>query len=216
MKYEIALFDLDGTLTDPGIGITKSVAYALKKFGIEVKDLTELYKFIGPPLIESFERFYGFSHEDAVLGVEYYREYFSTQGIFENKVYDGIEEMLTSLKESGCKLIVATSKPEVFAVQILEHFKLDQYFSYIAGANMDETRTKKDEVIEYAIEVNNIADRSKVVMIGDREHDIMGAKKAGLHSIGVLYGYGDRNELANAGADDIVEDIDQIKEIILS
>lgn len=130
--YQTVLFDLDGTLTDPGEGITNSVVYALKKYGIEVSDKTELYKFIGPPLHESFQVFYGFSEEKAQEAVKYYREHYSKTGIFENKVYDGMEDTLELLKNSGRRLVVATSKPEKFAKQIL-HFHLIKYFSLWLG-----------------------------------------------------------------------------------
>ena len=173
--YDVILFDLDGTLTDSALGITNSVAYSLKKYGIEVADRTELYKFIGPPLQESFEKYYSFSPEEAKRAVEYYREYYREKGIFENVVYEGIESLLKMLYASGKTLLVATSKPEEFAKTILKHFNLEKYFTYIAGANMDGTRTKKDEVICYALQNGHISDRSKVLMVGDREHDILGA-----------------------------------------
>ncbi len=214
-EYQVALFDLDGTLTDPGVGITNSVAHALKKFGINVDDPTELYKFIGPPLWDSFENYYGFSKEEAKTAVEYYREYYRDKGIFENMVYDGIETLLESLQSAGKNLIVASSKPEVFARQIMEHFGLSKYFKYIAGGNLDGTRTKKDEVIEYALEANEIYDKSKVVMIGDREHDVIGAKKIGIDSIGVLFGYGSREELEHVQATFIAEKVEDIQNIIL-
>lgn len=208
--YEVILFDLDGTLTDPGEGITNSVVYALKKYGIGVSDKTELYKFIGPPLHESFEVYYGFSKEQAKEAVEYYREYYRETGMFENVVYRGMEDTLQMLKDSGRRLAVATSKPEQFAKEILGHFHLAGYFDYVAGANMDGTRTKKDEVISYALDALSISGKDsgssqsfaypKVVMVGDREHDILGAAKVGLGSIGVLYGYGSREELTAAGA----------------
>ncbi|MDD2978328.1 MAG: HAD hydrolase-like protein, partial [Hespellia sp.] len=131
--YEYVLFDLDGTLTDPGLGITNSVIYALKKFDIAVTDRKELYKFIGPPLLNSFREYYGFSEKESVLAVEYFREYFSEKGIYENKVYEDIRKVLSELKEKNKKVIVATSKPEKFAVTILKHFQLDQYFDFVAG-----------------------------------------------------------------------------------
>lgn len=146
MRYEYILFDLDGTLTDSAIGITNSAIYALEKFGIEVNDRSELYRFIGPPLLETFE-YYGFSKEEAKMAVKYYREYYRDKGIFENLVYDGIEDLLKALKDNSKVLIVATSKAEVFAKQILEHFDIAKYFTYIAGGNLDGTRVKKDEVI---------------------------------------------------------------------
>ena len=216
MKYKYILFDLDGTITDPGIGITNSVMYALKKYNINVSDRSELYKFIGPPLSESFENYYGFSEEQAKMAVEYYREYYRDKGIFENLLYEGFKELLKALKDDDKILIVATSKPEVFAKQILEYFDSAKYFTYIAGSNLDGTRTKKDEVIKYALESCNIVDLSKVIMIGDREHDIIGAKKVGIDSIGVLFGYGDKNELEAAGADFIVDTVEEIGEVLLA
>lgn len=210
-KYDVVLFDLDGTLTDPGIGITNSVMHALKKYGIEVTDRTSLYKFIGPPLIDSFERYYGFSHEEAVKSVDYYREYYKDRGIYENSVYDGIEELLKSQTEKGKKIILATSKPEPFAKEILRHFDLEKYFLFAAGSTMSETRTNKAEVIEYALSECGITDKSAVVMIGDREHDIIGAKKNGIDSIGVLFGYGSREELEAAGATCIAEKVEDIE-----
>lgn len=199
--YQNLLFDLDGTLTDPGIGITNSVSYALEKYGIKTADRSQLYPFIGPPLQDSFERFYHFSREDAKQAVAYYREYYKDTGIFENKLYDGMEQLLQSLCDAGKKLVVATSKPEAFAVQILEYFSVSRYFSYIAGATMDGTRSNKDEVIAYALKSAHISDLSATVMIGDREYDIRGAKKMKIASIGVLFGYGSRQELEAAGAD---------------
>lgn len=212
--YDVILFDLDGTLTDSGLGITNSVAYSLKKYGIEVADRTELYKFIGPPLKESFEKYYDFSAEESRKAVEYYREYYTDKGMFENKVYEGIEELLKEIRKAGKMAIVATSKPEIFARKILEHFKLAEYFNYIVGANMDETRTKKDEVILYVLKSCDIPDESKVLMIGDREHDILGAKRNGLDSLGVLFGFGNREELKKAGADYIAETVKDIYPVI--
>ena len=210
MKYETVLFDLDGTLTDPAIGITNAIIYALKKYGIEVSERSELFKFIGPPLAESFERYYGFSTEQARTAVEYFREYYRDGGLFENQVYPGVAELLLQLKEANKTLIVATSKPEAFARQILEHFDLAKYFTYIAGSNMDGTRVKKREVIEYALAACQITDLQRAVMIGDREHDVIGAKQAGIAVVGVLFGYGSRSELEKAGADYIVEAVEDI------
>lgn len=212
--YQYILFDLDGTLTDPGLGITNSVMYALKKFDIEVEDRAKLYKFIGPPLKESFETFYGFSNEESDLAVEYYREYFKVKGLYENEVYAGIEELLTALKAKKKSLIVATSKPEEFAVEILKHFHLDHYFDFIAGATMDGSRSIKADVISYALENCKIEDLSSAIMVGDREHDILGAKQVGLQSIGVLYGYGNYEEFKAAGATYIAENTGDILNII--
>ncbi len=215
MRYEYVLFDLDGTLTDPATGITNSIMYALKKYSIEVNDRCELYKFIGPPLWDSFEKYYGFSKDEANTAVEYYREYYRDKGIFENFVYEGLEDLLKKLNDKNMTLIVATSKPEVFANQILEHFDIAKYFTYVAGSNLDGTRIKKDEVIKYALQSCSIKDLSKAIMIGDREFDVIGAKKAGIKSIGVLYGYGDRSELENAGADYIVDTVADIEKVLI-
>ncbi|MDP4181943.1 MAG: HAD family hydrolase [Bacillota bacterium] len=215
MGYDYILFDLDGTLTDSSVGITNSVMYALKKYGIVVNDRSELYKFIGPCLIDSFEKFYGFSKEEAKAAVEYYREYYRDKGIFENLVYDGVEDLLKTLKDKNKALIVATSKPEIFAKQVLEHFDIAKYFTYIAGSNLEGTRINKDEVIRYAIKSCSIVDLSKAIMVGDREHDIVGAKEVGISSIGVLFGYGSRSELEKAGADFIVDTVADAGKILL-
>lgn len=200
MMYQYLLFDLDGTLTNPGIGITNSVIYALHKFNIDISNRSELYKFIGPPLKDSFKKYYGFSNGQSDLAIQYYREYFKKQGIFENEVYDGIHDLLIELKAKGKSLIVATSKPEAFAIEILRHFDLYDYFDFVAGATMDDSRNKKSDIIHYALNNCNISDKSSAIMIGDREHDIIGAKDNGLDSIGVLFGYGTYNELKNAEA----------------
>lgn len=211
--YNTVLFDLDGTLTNPGQGITNSVAYALKKFGIEVEDRQELYKFIGPPLYESFMKYYGFSQEKAETAVSFFREYFRDTGIFENEVYGGITDLLEEIKNSGRKIVLATSKPEEFAKRVLSHFGLDKYFDFVAGATMDSSRVEKSDVIAYAIKESGCTGEN-AVMIGDRLHDILGAKENGLDSIGVLFGYGSREELEEAGADYIAETVEEIIKFI--
>ncbi len=208
--YDYILFDLDGTLTDPSEGITNSVAYALEKFGITVEDKKTLYKFIGPPLVDAFAENYGFSKEDSEKATAYYRETFSVKGLYENKVYDGVVKMLETLKKSGKKVILATSKPEKFAKEILRYFDLAKYFDLICGATFDSTRNTKDKVITYALEKAGITDKNKTVMIGDRHHDIDGARINGLDSIGVLYGFGDKEELTKAGATYTAENIEDI------
>ena len=212
--YQTILFDLDGTLTDPGLGITNSVMYALKKFNIEVEDRTSLYKFIGPPLRESYAKYYHLSDEEITRAVAYYREYFSVKGIYENVLYDGIAELLEQIKDSGRKVVLATSKPEEFAAEILRYFHIDHYFDFVAGSTMDGTRVRKADVIAYALESHGITDLSLAVMVGDREHDILGAGEIGLDSIGVLYGYGSREELENAGATYIAEHVADIMNFI--
>lgn len=213
MSYKYILFDLDGTLTDPAEGITNSVKYALQKFGIEVGDKSELNKFIGPPLWDSFEEYYGFTREQANQAVEYYREHFRDKGIFENKVYPGVEGLLETLNAEGKKLVLATSKPRVFAERILEHFGLKKFFSFIAGSELDGTRVDKGEVIQFALAGIGVEKLSQAVMVGDRRHDILGAHKAGIKAIGVLAGYGGGEELLDAGADYIVERVADIWEI---
>lgn len=213
LKY--VLFDLDGTLTDPKIGITNSVIYALKHFGIDVNDRAELYKFIGPPLVDSFMEYYSFTKEDANKALEVYREYFSIKGLYENTVYEGIPQLLKNLKEKNIKVILATSKPEKFARIILEHFKLDEYFYFIAGATMDEIRNKKEDVISYAIKECNITDTDTAVMVGDRKFDIEGAKVNSLKSVGVLYGFGERKELEDVKADFIAETVKDLEKLLL-
>ena len=212
---KIILFDLDGTITDSQLGITRSAAYALERFGIHIEDPATLKFFVGPPLHDSFMEHYGFSSEDAARAVETYREYYREKGILENEVYPKISQLLADLKAKGKTVIMATSKPTVFAKRILEYFSLDGYFSYVSGAELSGVRNNKDEVIEYALEQCGITDRSQCVMVGDRKHDIIGAKKTGLASVGVLYGYGDREELEAAGADCIAADVDELWDILL-
>lgn len=215
MKKQYILFDLDGTLTDPAEGITKSVQYALKHFGIEEDDLEKLQPFIGPPLMESFMDFYGFSEEQAREAVTYYREYFRPQGIFENEVYKGIPELLEKLTDAGKTLILATSKPVVFAEQILEHFDLRQYFEFIGGSDIEQKRAKKSEILQYILEECQLVDLTELVMVGDRKHDIVGAKQFGIDTVGVLYGYGSEEELKEAGADVLVESVRELGEYLL-
>lgn len=199
--FDYLFFDLDGTLTDPAQGITNSFIHALKYFGIEIPSYEKLCSFIGPPLVDTFKTQFDFSDEQAAEGVKKYREYFAVKGLLENTVYPGIPELLATLKQNGKKLVVATSKPEEYSIKIIEHFGLSQYFENVCGSLMDETRSKKDEVIEYAIERNHITDRSKILMIGDRKHDMLGAKKCGIAACGILFGYGSREELQTNGAD---------------
>lgn len=204
--YQTLLFDLDGTLTDPAQGITNSFIYALKYFGIEIPSYEKLCTYIGPPLPETFKIEYGFDEEKTKLAVKKYREYFADKGLFENAVYPGIPEVLTELKKRGKNLLVATSKPEEYSIKILEHFNLAKYFDFICGCLMDETRSTKSEVIEYALQQVKISPENKntVLMIGDRKHDIIGAKQNNIKSCGVLFGYGSEKELKEAGADYLI------------
>lgn len=212
----IALFDLDGTLTDPKEGITRSVQHALMAYGIKVEDPDELCPFIGPPLSDSFQEFYGFSLQQAREAIHYFHEYFTERGMFENRVYKGIPGMLENIRKAGIVPVIATSKPEPFAEQILEHFDLRKYFDLVGGADMDETRVKKGEVISYTLKRLG-ADKSedRILMIGDRKHDIIGAHENGIPCAGVLYGYGSREEFDEAGADVQVETVKELEKYIL-
>lgn len=214
MDIKTVLFDLDGTLTDSGMGILNAVQYALKKMGVEVDDRESLREFIGPPLKEQFQKFLNISEEEGAQAVVFYREYYTDKGIFENEVYQGIPELLKALKEAGKSIVMATSKPEKFAKIIAEHFEIAPYFDFIGGSLMDGRRTKKSEVIEYVLEACNVEDRETVLMIGDRDYDILGAKTAGVHSMGVLYGYGSRAELEDAAAEYIAATPEEILQII--
>lgn len=210
------LFDLDGTLSDPKVGITRSVQYALEAFGIHVENPDDLCHFIGPPLRESFMKYYGMDESGAEAAVAKYREYFADKGIFENELYDGIPAMLESLRSHGKTLLLATSKPTVFAERILVHFGIEGFFSFIGGSELDGRRSKKDEVIDYVLQENRITALDSAIMVGDREHDIIGAVKTGIQSIGVLYGYGGYDELAKAGATKIVGTVAELQEALLN
>jgi phosphoglycolate phosphatase len=194
MQFQYVLFDLDGTLTDPKMGITQGVQYALSRFDIVEDDLDSLEPFIGPPLSHSFADFYGFSELDCKKAIVYYREYFADRGLYENEVYEGIPELLQILVDQKRTLIVATSKPTVYAEKIIRHFGMDSFFQQIYGSNLDDTRSDKSEIIRSIIEENDL-DKCHIIMIGDRKYDIIGANNNGIASIGVEYGYGSRDEL---------------------
>ncbi len=213
-KIKAVLFDLDGTLTDPGIGITNSVMYSLKHWGIEVEDRSQLYGFIGPPLLHSFAQFYGFSPEKAAEALVYYREYYREKGIYENDLYPGVPQMLADLKAAGYRVLLATSKPNQFARIILDYFDLTKYFDDIAAASMDESRNTKDQVLAYAMTLLPDVERNEMVMVGDRYFDTQGAAKFGMPCIGVLYGYGSREELLETGAAALAESPEDVVRII--
>ena len=212
--YDYVFFDLDGTLTDSGPGITGAAQYALRQMGIDVPDRKSLSFCVGPPLLDVFMEKFGMTESEAEETLKKYREYYRERGLFENEVYPGMETLLKRLRDSGRKLIVATSKPETFAVTILEHFGLARYFDLIAGATFDGSRYRKDEVIRYAIESAGIGDIRKAVMVGDRKYDVEGAKSFGMASVGVAYGYGTREELEEAEADHIVDTVPEIEQYV--
>jgi len=209
--YKTFLFDLDGTLTDPKEGIINSVLYALEKIGIEEVNISELDSFIGPPIQQSFIDRYNMNEIEVEQAVFYFREYLKQSGLLENKVYDGITTLLQELKDAGNRLFVATSKPTVFAKQVIEHFQLTTFFEEIVGSNLDGTRIKKEEIIAHILQTNEELKKEEMVMIGDRKHDVIGANRNGIASIGVLYGYGSEIELSDAGAVHIVKDVEELQ-----
>lgn len=209
--YTTFLFDLDGTLTDPKEGIINAVLYVLEKMGIEEVNISELDSFIGPPMQQSFADRYNMNEIEVERAVFYFREYLKKSGLLENKVYDGIGALLQELKDAGNRLFVATSKPTVFAKQVIEHFQLTSFFEEIVGSNLDGTRIKKEEIIAHILQTNEELQKEEMVMIGDRKHDVIGANSNGIASIGVLYGYGNENELSDAGAIHIVKDVEELQ-----
>lgn len=220
--YEYILFDLDGTLTDPGEGITRCVQYALGKMGVDEPDRKRLEVFIGPPLSDSFRDFYGMSREEAERAVAFYRERFADRGLYENIPYPGMDRMLSGLCRRGKHLAVASSKPEHFVRKILEHFGLEQYFEAVVGSNMDGTRVRKEEVVQEALlrlfgeQPDGLPDacRERIVMVGDRKFDIQGARALGLRAVGVTYGYAQPGELEAAGADRLADTVEQLGRIL--
>jgi len=212
---KIILFDLDGTITESGEGIVNSIEYALKALGITDYNRADLFRYLGPPIIETFKNEFGFDDLKDVDAVEKFRKYFRETGIYENKLYDGIELLLKRISESGRKIILATSKAEVFAVRILEYFNIINYFNIIAGSELDGSRIRKGDVIRYALNKAGIIDLNSAVMVGDRKEDILGANEVGIDSIGVLYGYGSLEELKNAGAVAIVKTVEELGKVLI-
>ena len=214
-KYKIILFDLDGTISDPKAGITKSVQYALQNMNIFEPDIDKLECFIGPPLQASFAEHYDFDEEETKKAIDFYRERFKGKGMFENELYEKIPSLLRSLHEHKLSLAVATSKPTVFAEQILQYFNISQFFDMVVGSNLDGTRASKTEIIQYILSKYNNYKLDEFIMIGDRKHDIIGAANTGIDSIAVTYGYGSLEELSHCKPTYIVRDIDQFKEILI-
>ena len=226
--FQYILFDLDGTLTDPKPGITGCVQYALHEMGIEEPDPDRLEVFIGPPLLESFMEFYGMERRMAERAVEKYRERFVVTGIYENELYPGMKEMLAALKEAGCHLAVASSKPEPFVKRILEHFGIGEYFDAAVGSGLDGSLGQKEDVVREALrrlgEKEGAADgapsteeelRRSAVMVGDRKFDVVGARTLGLRCVGVSFGYAQPGELEEAGAWRIADDVEALERILL-
>ncbi len=216
-KYSYIFFDLDGTLTDPREGITKSVQYALKHMGILETDLKKLEPFIGPPLMESFAAYYGFGVEDCRKCVEYYREYFSEKGWQENLLFEGVKELLLRLRKHGKVVAIASSKPEYFVRKILQHFEVDELFDEICGATMGEERTKKEEVIEELLKRLGLTekDRERILMVGDRRHDAEGARVFGIDCLGVAMGFAEEGELEKAGVIATAKTMEEVGDFVL-
>ena len=209
--YRVILFDLDGTLTDSGEGITKSVQYAIEKLGMGEYPLEELRSFVGPPLMEQFMSFCDISQERAREAVQYYRERYSLVGLYENRLYDGIQKLLKELKEQGYLLGVASSKPEYFVDKILKYFSLDPYFDAVVGSELSGQRTSKAEVVEEALRRLGVSDRrQEVVLVGDRKYDVLGARAMGIDCVAVSYGYGDMQELLEARPVRIAETVEEL------
>ena len=213
-NYDYVLFDLDGTVTESGPGVLRSMAYAMDKFSLPMPDDVPTRLFMGPPLSFSFRNYCHLPPEKIPDALRFYREYYSQKGIFECSVYPGLEDLFKKIAKSGKTLLVASSKPEAYVKSILAHFGLDGYFAFIGGADFEGLRGEKDQVLEYTLASAGVQDVTKAVMVGDREHDIFGAAKFGMDSIGVLYGYGSRDELTAAGATYLAETADDIANIL--
>ncbi len=214
-EYKIILFDLDGTITDSKSGITRSVQYALSRLNIIEENLDKLEVFIGPPLKESFMKYYNLDQDLTKKAHMYYREYYKDKGIYENELYHGIEVLLQKLKKNNKRLFIATSKPTIFAKRVIKYFNLGRYFEMITGSNLDGTMISKTDIIKYIIETTGHNSKKNIVMIGDRELDIIGAAKNGIDSIGVKYGYGIDDELEKANPTYIARDIDELNQLLL-
>ncbi|WP_019773544.1 HAD family hydrolase [Streptococcus sobrinus] len=215
-NYQTIIFDLDGTLTDSQTGIINSLTYAFKQMGLPLPAQSQLKKFIGPPLSQSFQDFCGLNDIETQKTISYYRQYFADKGWKENQLLPGARELLAKLKQAGKILLVASSKPEVFVKQILDHFEIDSYFTVIAGASLDDSRSQKSAVIAHAFKTAKIEELKGCVMVGDRKHDVEGAKVQGLPTIGLLLGFGSRQELEESGAIAIAENFQDLEKILLN
>ena len=217
-NYDTIAFDLDGTLTDPKRGLTSAFAYGLRKIGLRVDDVESLKKFIGPPLRDSFRDEYGLSEQDADDALMLFREYFGVYGWWDNELYEGIHDLLASLKAAGKTLVLATSKPEVYSSKILKLFGLSDYFDFAEGASFDSSREKKCDVLEYALSMvgaDSAEGKRAAVLVGDTRFDAEGARLCGVDSIGVTYGYGTEAELLAEGATYIAKTVADVKRILL-
>lgn len=215
MKYDAVLLDFDGTIADTGEGIYDSVRYAVRAMGFDPLPEEIVHTFIGPPIFSSFKRTLNLSDEDSAKAVEKYREQYIRDGIYRLSFYDGMEKLLNDIKKSGIKLAVASSKPENFIIEILKYLKISDLFDFISAPESDRAPESKTALVERAVTVLNV-DKSKTVMIGDRHFDIEGAREAKVDSIGVTFGFGDKDELIKSGADYIADSTGDIRRIIFS
>ena len=216
-EYKIVAFDLDGTLTDPVRGLTSAFRYAFRKMGIDYKDEAVLKTFIGPPIRELWQQMYGISREEAERCVDYFREYYSVYGWWDNEIYDGIYELLSELKASGKKIILATSKPDVHSSKILDKFDLSKFFDFKLGASFDGSREKKRDVLKYALDSIGVSDGElcECVLVGDTAYDAVGAREIGIDCIGVLWGYGSEADLTENGAKYTVKTVAELRRLLL-
>ena len=215
-EIDLILFDLDGTLTDAGPGILNCLEYALEDQGIPVPPREEMRTYLGPPLAVTFRDAFGMNDQQVTQAIDKYRERYHDVGLFENSVYEGVPELLAALQASGLRLVTATSKPEYSATRILQHFELDQYFEFIGAAALDGSRDSKSLVIAHTLQNTNTHPTShNMIMIGDRHHDVHGAREHGIDTIGVLWGYGDESELNQAGAINLVESPSQLVSLLV-
>lgn len=215
MAYQIIFFDLDGTIVDPKDGITNAVQYALEKFGI-IEDQENLIKFIGPPLKYSFQQYYNFNEEQALQAIEYYRKKFIPEGLQKSIVYNGIEKLLDKLQKSGIQLYIVSSKPSFASKQIITYHGLNKYFKDIVGVDKKFIDVDKSTRIKEALLLEPKKPKNTIVMIGDREHDIIGAQANGIDSIGVLYGYGTEDEINNIKPTYIAKNIEDLEKLLLT
>ena len=214
-RFEVILFDLDGTLTDSGPGILNCIEYALDDQGIEYPDRATMRTYLGPPLAVTFREHFGMTDQQITEAIAKYRERYHDVGLFENSVYPGIPELLSTLQQNNIRLATATSKPEYSATRILQHFDLDQYFEFIGAAHLDGSRDSKSLVIQHTLESTRTnPDSHSMIMIGDRHHDIHGAREHGIDAIGVLWGYGDHAELQAAGAVEFARDPEHLTDLL--
>ena len=214
-EYDLIAFDLDGTLTDPSRGLIAGFEYAFRKLGINFGERESLSRFIGPPLFEEWQREFSFTAEEANRAVLLFREYYNVYGWWDNRIYDGIENMLATLKSRGKKIVLATSKPEDTAGKVLKLFSIDKYFDFIGGAATHKSRDKKWEVLQYSLDSVGFTDKDRAILVGDRRFDAEGAKTVGIDSMGVLWGHGSENEINSSGFTFVANSVNDLIKILI-